>query len=60
MKYLFISEMKKLETKKISSLITILSISLLFSIFNIIKCDLLVRSPPELKSQFISKQLYNK
>jgi hypothetical protein len=36
----------------------ILSILLFFSIFNPIKNDLLVRSPPELKSQFISKQKY--
>ena len=34
----------------------ILLISLFFSLFNPIKNDLLVRSPPELKSQFISKQ----
>ena len=36
----------------------ILSILFFFSLFNSIKNDLLVRSPPELKSQFISKQKY--
>ena len=34
----------------------ILSLSFFFTLFNQIKSDLLVRSPQDLKSQFISKQ----
>ncbi len=34
------------------------SLSLLLFIFNGIACDLLVRSPNELKSQFISMSLF--
>ena len=43
--------MKKANIGKLS---LILSISFFISLFNYNKSDLLVRSPPELKSQFIS------
>ena len=49
--FIYFREMKKSSTGKIS---LILTISFFFSLFNYNKSDLLVRSPPELKAQFIS------